>query len=135
MAGLRVFVSIYTMWSKQPPENCYSATALPPSPICECSYAAGGCLLFNMLFNFSCTPSLVLVLLCAMPYVLRLLIYFVVARFSTLFHSGEHLLNFTRTLLLNDCYQVAYIQLLRGGASNDYPGVFVVYVLIFRNHS
>jgi hypothetical protein len=38
-------------------------------------------------------------------------------------------------ILLRYCYQVAYIQFLRGGASNDYPGLLIVYILISRNCS
>jgi hypothetical protein len=35
--------------------------------------------------------------------------------------------------LLNYCYQVTYIHFQRGGASNDYPGMRIMSVLIPRN--
>jgi hypothetical protein len=37
---------------------------------------------------------------------------------------------FLMDLLLSDCYQVTYIQFLRCRASDDYPGVLIVYVLV-----
>jgi hypothetical protein len=80
-----------------------------------------------MLFNFSCTPYLVLALLCEVICT-TLANMLIVANFLTISWHGECLLNFQRNLLLSDCHQVAYIQYLRGGASDDYPGVLTVYI-------
>jgi len=42
---------------------------------------------------------------------------------------------FSINLLLSDCYQVTYIQFLRCGASDDCPGVLILYVFISQNRS
>jgi len=56
----------------------------------------------------------------------------VVANFPTLSWRGECRLPFKRKLA-KVFYQVTYIQFQRGGASNDYPGMRIMSVLIPRN--